>query len=179
MEEPKWQEQRKMHEVPRRMQESMKEVAKAVDRLGDKGAHEVATAVDQLADKGAHASAALTEAHQRVMIEFIGLSMEMVQESARLFRHLQHSTIDMMRESQAAALRCQMVWPQVFTDPARWYQTVWQEGMEGARKAFGVVNGTSETVIDSVGRLQASTQQAGAKIELALSTAASRMNEVT
>jgi len=164
MEEPKGQEQRKMHEVPRRMQESMKEVAKAVD---------------QLADKGAHASAALAEANQRVMTEFIGLSMETVQESARLFRHLQHSTIDMMRESQAAALRCQMVWPQVFTDPARWYQTVWQEGMEGARKAFGVVNGTSETVIDSVGRLQASTQQAGTKIEQALSTAASRMKEVT
>jgi hypothetical protein len=56
---------------------------------------------------------------------------------------------------------------------------VWQEGMDGARKAFGVVNGMSEAVTHSVGRLQASTQQAGTKIEQALSTAASRMKEVT
>lgn len=164
MEEMQGQEQRTMGEVPKRIQESMRETAKTFD---------------QLANKGTHASAVLTEANQRVMSEFIGLSMETMQESARLFRQFQHSTIDIIRESQAAALRCQTVWPQVFTDPLRWYQTVWQEGMESARKAFGVVNGTSEAVTDSVGRLQASTQQAGTKIEQTLSTAASRIKDLT
>ena len=156
MDEPKGQ-------ATRRMQESTKEAAKAVN---------------QLAEKGAQASAALTEANQRVIAELVSLSMETAQESGRLFLQLQQSTMDMMRESQAAALRCQMVWPEVFKDPMRWYQNVCQEGMEGARKAFGAVNGTSEAVTDSVGRLQASTQQAGTKIEQALSTAASRMKEV-
>ena len=163
MEEPKGQAQRAAAEASRRMHESTKEAAKAVT---------------QLADRGAHASAALTEANQRVMNEFMGLSMETAQESARLFLQMQQSTLDMMRESQAAALRCQMAWPEVFRDPLRWYQAVCQESMEGARKAFGVVNGTSEAVTESVGRLQASTQQAGTKIEHALSTAASRMKEV-
>ena len=36
----------------------------------------------------------------------------------------------------------------------RWYQSVCQESMEGARKAIDAVNGTSEAVTGSVDRLQ-------------------------
>jgi hypothetical protein len=162
MDEPKGQAQRAAAEASRRMQESTKEAAKVVNKL---------------ADRGAQASAALTEANQRVMNEVMELSMETVQESARLFMQMQQSTMDMMREGQAAALRAQMSWPEAFKDPLRWYQSVCQESMEGARKAFGMVNGTSEALTESVSRLQASTEQAGTKIEQALSTAASRMKE--
>jgi hypothetical protein len=158
MDEPKGQGQ-----AQRKTQEATREATKVVTKL---------------ADRGAQASAALTEANQRVMNEFMGLSMEAVQESTRLFMQLQQSSMEMMRESQAAALRAQMAWPEVFKDPLRWYQSVCQESMEGARKAFGVVNGTSEAVTESVSRLQASTEQAGNKIENALSTAASRMKDV-
>jgi hypothetical protein len=59
----------------------------------------------------------------------------------------------------------------------RWYQSVCHQSMEGARKAFDVINETSEAVTESVGRLQSSTQQAGTKIEQALNTAASRMKD--
>lgn len=140
--------------------------------------NEVASAVNQLADRGAQATAALSEANQRVINEFMGLSMEMAQESSRLLMRLQQSSMEMLRESQTAALRCQMVWPEVFTDPMRWYRAVWQQSIEGARKTFNVVNGTSEALTESVGRLQASAQQAGTKMEHALSTAASRMKDV-
>lgn len=112
------------------------------------------------------------------MNEFMGLSMEMAQESSHLFMRLQQSGMEMMREGQTAALRCQMVWPEAFTDPMRWYRAIWQQGIEGARKTFNVVNGTSEALTESVSRLQASAQQAGTKIEHALSTAASRMKDV-
>lgn len=156
MDEPRAQAQRAVYDASGKLHESTKETA----------------------DRGAKASAALTEANQRVLNEFMGLSMEAAQESARLFLQLQQSTLQMMRESQAAALRCQMVWPEAFTDPLRWYQSVWQQSMEGARRVFGVVNGTSEALTESVGRLQESTQQAGSKIEHALSTAASRLKEV-
>ena len=163
MNEPRERAQRTALEAGRRVQESTKEAAKAVT---------------ELADRGAQASAALTEANQRVLNEFMGLSLETAQETTRLFLQLQQSMIDMLRESQAATLRCQMSWPEVFKDPLRWYQSVWQESMEGARKAFGVVNGTSEAVTESVNRMQASTQQAGTKIEDALSAAASKMKDV-
>ena len=163
MDEPRAQSQRIVHEASRRLQESTSEVA---------------SVVNQLADRGAQASAALTEANQRVINEFMGLSMEMVQESSRLFMRLQQSGMEMLRESQTTALRYQMVWPEVFTDPMRWYRALCQQSIEGARKAFNVVNGTSEAVTESVSRLQASAQQAGTKIEHALSTAASRMKEV-
>ena len=139
---------------------------------------EMAGMVNQLAERGAQASAALTEANQRAINEFMGLSMEMAQETSRLLMRLQQSTMDMLREGQTAALRCQMVWPEAFTDPMRWYRAVWQQSIEGARKTFSVVNGTSEALTESVGRLQASAQQAGSKIEHALSTAASRMKDV-
>lgn len=172
MDEPKGQQsqaqresqaQRAAAEASRKMQESTREAAKVATKL---------------ADRGAQASAALTEANQRVMSEFMGLSMEAVQESTRLLMQIQQRTMDMMRESQAAALRAQMAWPEVFKDPLHWYQSVCQESMEGARKAFNAVNGTSEAVTESVSRLQASTEQAGNKIEHALSAAASRMKDV-
>jgi hypothetical protein len=163
MDEPKAQTQRHAHEASRRLQEST---------------NEVASVVNQLADRGAQASAAMAEANQRVINEFMGLSMEMAQETSRLFMRLQQSSMDMVREGQTAALRFQMVWPEVFTDPMRWYRAVWQQSIEGARKTFNVVNGTSEALTESVSRLQASAQQAGSKIEHALSTAASRMKDV-
>ena len=163
MDEPKAQAERAAAEASRRMQDSTREAARVVNRF---------------ADKGAQTTAALTEANQRVLNEFMGLSMETFQESARLLMQLQQRTLDMMRESQAAVLRTQMVWPEAFSDPIRWYQSVFQQSIEGARKAFDVVNGTSEAVSESVGRLQASTQQAGNKIEHALTTAASRMKDV-
>lgn len=164
MDEPRQgQAQRVASDASRKMQESTREAAKVVTKL---------------ADKGAQTTAALAEANQRVMNEFVGLSMETFQESARLWMQMQQNTLDMMRESQSAALRAQMAWPEVFKDPLRWYQSVWQESIEGARKAFDVVNGTSEAVTETVTRLQASTHQAGNKIENALTTAATRMKDV-
>jgi hypothetical protein len=160
MDEPKGQAQRVAAEATRRMQESTQEAAKMVTKM---------------ADRGAQTSAALTEANQRVMNEFMGLSMETWQETSRLFMQMQQTTLDMFRESQSAALRAQMAWPEMFKDPIRWYQSVCQESMEGARKAFDVLNGTSEALTESMGRLQSSTQQAGTKIEQALTTAATRM----
>ena len=162
MDEPKGQAQRVASEAGRRMGESTEEAAKMVTRM---------------ADRGAQTTAALTEANQRVMNEFMGLSMETVQESARVVMQMQQSTLDVLREGQAAALRAQMAWPEVFKDPMRWYQSVCQQSMEGARKAFDAINGTSEALSESVSRLQSSAQQAGTKIEQALTTAASRMKD--
>jgi len=162
MDEPKGQAQRVVSEASRRVQESTQQATKVVTKL---------------ADRGAQTTAALTEANQRVLNEFMGLSMETWQESARLFLQMQQRTLDIVREGQGAALRAQMSWPEVFKDPVRWYQSVCQESMEGARKALDVMNETSEALAQSVSRLQTSTQQAGTKIEQALTTAASRMKD--
>jgi len=163
MDEPRGQAQRTAYEASRSMQDTTREAARIVN---------------ELADRGARASAALTEANQRVLNEFMGPSMEMAQESSRLFLRDGVLARDVARESQAALLRSQMVWPEAFTDPLRWYRSMFQESMEGAREAYNVVNGTSEALTESVSSLQASTQQASSKIEHALSTAASRMKEV-
>ena len=162
MDEPKGQAQRVVSEASRRVQESTQQATKVVTKL---------------ADRGAQTTAALTEANQRVLNEFMGLSMETWQESARLFLQVQQRTLDIVREGQGAALRAQMSWPEVFKDPVRWYQSVCQESMDGARKALDVMNETSEALTQSVSRLQTSTQQAGTKIEQALTTAASRMKD--
>ena len=98
-------------------------------------------------------------------------------DSGRIFMQMQQSALDMMRQAQAAAPCAQMAWPEVFKDPMRWYQSVCQESMDGARKAFDGINGTSEAVTESVNRLQSSAEQAGTNIEQALTSAASRMKE--
>ena len=87
------------------------------------------------------------------------------------------SALEVMREGQAASLRAQMAWPEAVKDPMRWYQSVCQERMDGARKAFDAINATSEAVTESVNRLQSSAEQAGTNIEQALTSAASRMKD--
>ena len=87
MDEPRGQAQRTAHEASRSMQETTREAARIVN---------------ELADRGARASAALTEANQRVLNEFMGLSMEMAQESSRLFLQLQRGMMDVARERSEA-----------------------------------------------------------------------------
>jgi hypothetical protein len=142
-----------------------------------RGAQKSTKMVSKLADRGAQTTAALTEANQHVLNEFMGLSMETWQETARLFTRMQQSALEALREGQAAALRAQMAWPEMFKDPMRWYQSVCQESMDGARKAFDAINGTSEAVTESVNRLQSSAEQAGTSIERALTSCASRMKD--
>ena len=162
MEELRGQAHRVATEASRRMQESTREATKVVNTL---------------ADRGAHTAAALTEANQRVLNEFVSLSMETFHESARLAMQIQQRAFDMMRESQAAVMRTQMAWPGLFSDPLRWYQSVCQETMDGARKTFDVINGSSEAMTESMSRLQASAEEAGTNIEHALTEAASRMKD--
>ena len=161
MDEPREQARRVASETSRRTQQTASEASR---RMHD-SAQEATKMVTRLADRGAQTSAALTEANQRVMNEFIGLSMETLQESARFFMQMQQSALEMMRQAQAAALRAQMAWPDAFRDPMRWYQSVCQESMDGARKAFDAINRTSEAVTESVNRLESSAEQARPHIE--------------
>ena len=162
MDEARAQAKRAASEASRNVQESTKDAARMFT---------------QAADSGAQTTAAMAEANQRVMNEFLTLSMETFEESARLWIRTQQNVMQIMRESTAAVMRAQMAWPEALMDPLRWYHSVCQETIEGARKAFDVVNGTSEALTESVGRLQASTEQAGSKIERAITTAASRVKD--
>ena len=162
MDEVRAQTQRAASEASRTVRETTNEAARVFTRA---------------ADNGAQTTAALAEANQRVMNEFLTLSMQTFEETARLWIEAQQSVMQIMRENAAAAMRAQIAWPEVFADPLRWYHSVCRESIDGTRKAFELVNGTSEALTESVGRLQASTEQAGSKIEGALTTAASRMRD--
>jgi hypothetical protein len=85
----------------------------------------------------------------------------------------------MIRETQAAAVRFQMNWPETLMNPVRWYQTVLQESVDATRRAFDAMNSTTHVMTDSVDRLQASAEQAGKNIEATLMAASSRMKDVT
>ena len=97
----------------------------------------------RVASEASRRTAAVTEANQRVINDFVGLSMEAFYQSARLWMQIQQNAVDMMLASQAAVLRAQMAWPDAFRNPLRWYQSVCQESVEGARKAFDAVNEAS------------------------------------
>ena len=98
MDEPRAQTQRVAIETGRRM----KETASEARRRMQESAQEATKTVTKLAERGAQTTAALTEANQRVLNEFMGLSMETVQETARIFMQMQRSAIDMLRAGQAA-----------------------------------------------------------------------------
>ena len=173
MDEVKGQAQRVASETSRRVQQTANEASRGIHE----SAQQATKMVTKLADRGAQTTAALTEANHRVLNEFMGLSMETWQESTRIFTRMWQSALEVMGEGHAAALRAQMAWPEVVKDPMRWYQSVCQESMDGARKAFDAINGTSAAVTESVNRLQSSAEQAGTSIEQALTSCASRMKD--
>ena len=148
MDQRRRQARRAASETRRRMNGSASDASRRIHEP----AQEPTRIATKLADR-AQTTAALTEANQRVLNEFMGLSMQTLQASARIFMQMQQSAMEMLRESQAAVLRAQMAWPEIFKDPMRWYQSVCHESMEGARKAFDAVNGTSQAVTESANHL--------------------------
>src|SRR5262249_14145216 len=171
MEQRRGQAHRAASENSRRMQGAASEVSRRLHESAQNGTQ----MVTRLADRGTQTTAALTAANQRMLNEVMGLWMETFQLSAQMSMQMQQNALHMLRQGQAAVLRAHMTWPEALTDPVRWYQAVCRESMDGARKAFDAISGTSEAVAASVNRLQSSAERTGTNIEQALTSATSRM----
>ena len=65
-----------------------------------------------------------------------------------------------MRDSQAAALRWQTAWQNGAKDPVELYQKALVDSVDGAQKAFKLLEGQAQAFTRSAERLQTSAEMA-------------------
>jgi hypothetical protein len=112
------------------------------------------------------------------MSQLVELSAGAAKESARLYAEVQQTTVDVLRDTQATALRWQGLWPEALKDPARFYQQTLVESVDGAQKAFRLIEGNAQAVARSAERWQASAEQAGKGIQETVKATVGKMKDV-
>jgi len=132
----------------------------------------------QLTGKAVETMTVWADANQRVLREMVEFGAASAKEGVRLYAEIQQSAIEMLRDSQAAALRWQNAWQDGAKDPVQLYQKALADGVDTAQKAFKVLEAGAQAVTRSAERLQTSAEQVGKGIQETYTAVASKMKDV-
>ena len=132
----------------------------------------------QLTGKAVETMTVWADANQRVLREVVELGAATAKEGVRLYAELQQSAIEALRDSQASALRWQTAWQNGAKDPVEFYQKALADGVDGAQKAFKLLEGQAQACTRSAERLQTSAEQAGKGIQESYTTIVSKVKDV-
>ena len=117
------------------------------------------------------------DANRRVLGDLTELSIAAVKETSGLLADLQRSSLEGLREHQDAVLRWHAMWPELVSDPLRWYQKVLLEGVDTAQRTFRLIGANVHALSQAVDRVHATAEQAGQRVQETLSSSASRARE--
>lgn len=132
----------------------------------------------QFTGKAVETMTVWADANQRVLREMVEFGAASAKEGVRLYAEIQQSAIEMLRDSQAAALRWQNAWQDGAKDPVQLYQKALADGVDTAQKAFKVLEAGAQAVTRSAERLQTSAEQVGKGIQETYTAVASKMKDV-
>ena len=132
----------------------------------------------QFTGKAVETMTVWADANQRVLREMVEFGAASAKEGVRLYAEIQQSAIEMLRDSQAAALRWQNAWQEGPKDPVQLYQKALADGVDTAQKAFKVLEAGAQAVTRSAERLQSSAEQVGKGIQETYTAVASKMKDV-
>jgi hypothetical protein len=118
------------------------------------------------------------DANQRVLRELAELSAATAKESVRLYAELQSAAIEALRDAHTSSLRWQGTWQDYAKDPMSWYQRALTDGVEGAQRAFRMIEGNAQAVTKSAERLQTTAEHAGKTIQETFSSVVNKMKDV-
>ena len=132
----------------------------------------------QSAGKVVESATVWAYANQRVLRELAELSAATAKESVRLYAELQSTAIEAFRDAHASSLRWQAAWQDYAKDPMGWYQRALTDSVDGAQKAFRIIEGNAQAVTKSAERLQSTAEQAGKTIQETFSSVVTKMKDV-
>ena len=119
----------------------------------------------QFTGKAVDAVALWADANQKILRELVDLSANTAKEGVRLYAELQSSAVEAVKAGQDFVLRRQVELQDVQKDPVSWHQKSLLDGIDGAQKAFKLLEGNAQAITQSAERLQASAEQAGKEIQ--------------
>jgi len=118
------------------------------------------------------------DANQRVLRELAELSAATAKEGVRLYAELQQAGVEVLRDTQAAALRWQSSWPEAARDPLAWYQRALTDGVENAQTWFRILDSNTQAMTRTAERLHTTAEQAGKGIQESFSETVTKLKDV-
>ena len=128
---------------------------------------EVNDAVAQLTAKSVEVYSLWADASHKVLRELVDLSASSAKEGVRLYSEIQAALVEATKEGQAFLLRRQSEIETGTRDPLGSYQKHLLESVEGAQKAFRLLEGNAQAMTRSAERLQVTAEQTAREIQTA------------
>src|SRR6266567_3025688 len=113
----------------------------------------------QMTGRAVEAFSMFAEANQKIMRDLVDLSASTAKEGVRLYAELSSSAVEALKESQSCLLRRQGELQEVSRDPFSVYQKGILESVEGAQKAFRMLETNAQAMTRTAERPQLLTER--------------------
>ena len=105
------------------------------------------------------------DANQKVLRELVDLSASAAKEGVRLYAEMQAGAVEAVKDGQTFLRRRQTDMQEAPKDPFACYQSNVLESVEGAQKAFKLLEGNAQAMTRTAERLQVTTEQTAKEIQ--------------
>ena len=133
----------------------------------------------QMTGRAVEAFSMFAEANQKIMRDLVDLSASTAKEGVRLYAELSSSAVEALKESQSYLLRRQGELQEAPRDPLSVYQKGVLESVEGAQKAFKILESNAQAMTRSAERLQVTAEQTGKDIQATFAQVASKVKSLS
>ena len=133
----------------------------------------------QMTGRAVEAFSMFAEANQKIMRDLVDLSASTAKEGVRLYAELSSSAVEALKESQSSLLRRQGELQEASRDPFGVYQKGMLESVEGAQKAFKMLETNAQAMTRSAERLQVTAEQTGKEIQATFAQVAGKVKTLS
>ena len=133
----------------------------------------------QMTGRAVEAFSMFAEANQKIMRDLVDLSASTAKEGVRVYAELSSSAVEALKESQSYLLRRQSELQEAPRDPLSVYQKGVLESVEGAQKAFKILESNAQAMTRSAERLQVTAEQTGKDIQATFAQVASKVKSLS
>ncbi len=120
----------------------------------------------------------VAEANQKILRDLVDLSASTAKEGVRLYAELQSSAVEALKEGQDYLLSRQSEIQEAPRDPFAFYQKGVLRSVEGAQKAFKIIESNAQAMTRSAERLQVTAEQTGKEIQATFAQVAGRVKSL-
>ena len=120
----------------------------------------------------------VAEANQKILRDLVDLSASTAKEGVRLYAELQSSAVEALKEGQDYLLSRQSEIQEAPRDPFAFYQKGVLHSVEGAQKAFKIIESNAQAMTRSAERLQVTAEQTGKEIQATFAQVAGRVKSL-
>ena len=128
--------------------------------------------------RAVEAFSVVAEANQKILRDLVDLSASTAKEGVRLYAELQSSAVEALKEGQDYLLSRQSEIQEAPRDPFAFYQKGVLQSVEGAQKAFKIIESNAQAMTRSAERLQVTAEQTGKEIQATFAQVAGRMKSL-